>query len=397
MSDQIATKRKTSPTVLPCQVCKVRSCQYTCPRCYVQTCSVQCCRLHKAEQNCNGKRDHTKYVALSSMNDATILSDYQFIQNGTQHVDTGRRLWNTMIHDKDHNNNNHQNHKKRPRCNTPAEVLSDLTHEKTVHPILQRSLIEEVDDQQQQQQQRGNFDSYNRHNNRKIAFIPQTVAKMNQIHLLILPKMMERHQINHSSYQLPKTRNTTPRTTAPTHVLHWTLELCFITPVSDAAHRESDLPYSTSTILLHAVRDTITVCELLKQAVVHLKQQEQEQNRLRAKSMKGQQDINTTSPFWIKNFPSDDGDDVSITEETVHLVWLMKNIPCPAHRPTFIEVATTTVRTSTGTLNDIDKGCAKTLHEVLRHRTVIEFPTIYVMLQQDYVTAPLCTSFPCIE
>ena len=57
-----------------CEICKEVLAIYRCPRCEIRTCSLKCVKKHKAERECNGKRDKTKYVAVKEMTDYTLIN-----------------------------------------------------------------------------------------------------------------------------------------------------------------------------------------------------------------------------------------------------------------------------------------------------------------------------------
>ena len=57
-----------------CEVCAVNKAKYTCPKCEVRTCGLACVNIHKKELECDGIRDKTKFVPLSSFTDLDLLS-----------------------------------------------------------------------------------------------------------------------------------------------------------------------------------------------------------------------------------------------------------------------------------------------------------------------------------
>jgi hypothetical protein len=50
----------------PCEMCSSKAAIYKCPRCGIMTCSCECCKSHKQDTGCNGKRDRTAYVGMQS-------------------------------------------------------------------------------------------------------------------------------------------------------------------------------------------------------------------------------------------------------------------------------------------------------------------------------------------
>lgn len=67
-----------------CEVCNVNPSKYTCPRCELKTCCLKCIKIHKAELECDGKRDRTKYKALKHMTSMDFMNDYYFLEEATR-------------------------------------------------------------------------------------------------------------------------------------------------------------------------------------------------------------------------------------------------------------------------------------------------------------------------
>lgn len=59
-------------TLLTSRKRKRREAKYTCPRCGVRTCSVACCKKHKIDTKCNGKKDQTGYVSLKEYDEKAL-------------------------------------------------------------------------------------------------------------------------------------------------------------------------------------------------------------------------------------------------------------------------------------------------------------------------------------
>ena len=83
--------------ILPmCTVCLKCRAKYTCPRCGVQTCSLECCRAHKSETSCTGKRDDTGYVSVSTMNCNTLRSDMAVLKRSETASLIGKRVYSQV-------------------------------------------------------------------------------------------------------------------------------------------------------------------------------------------------------------------------------------------------------------------------------------------------------------
>ncbi|KAI8610569.1 hypothetical protein BC830DRAFT_1069722 [Chytriomyces sp. MP71] len=79
---------KTGPN--PCATCGSAS-KYTCPGCDMRSCSVGCVRTHKLATGCGGVRDKTKYVSMRAFGDATLVSDFAFLEDAARIADNAAR------------------------------------------------------------------------------------------------------------------------------------------------------------------------------------------------------------------------------------------------------------------------------------------------------------------
>ncbi|KAL9658455.1 hypothetical protein ABK040_005997 [Willaertia magna] len=79
--NSIIKKRKLESPI--CQICSQNNSKYTCPGCEIKYCSVNCYKNHIQNnlQNCNGKRDPTKFVDLTNFTTRNIKNDYNFLEN----------------------------------------------------------------------------------------------------------------------------------------------------------------------------------------------------------------------------------------------------------------------------------------------------------------------------
>jgi len=75
-----------------CEMCMTTLAKYRCPRCEIQTCGIACISAHKKRTGCNGKRNVTKYISTRQFTDKDLRSDYNFLENVRQSVDTTKRL-----------------------------------------------------------------------------------------------------------------------------------------------------------------------------------------------------------------------------------------------------------------------------------------------------------------
>jgi hypothetical protein len=63
-----------------CSICNESAAKYKCPRCSTRTCSLDCVKKHKEQAKCSGKRDRTGFIGKGQLNEASLLSDLQFLE-----------------------------------------------------------------------------------------------------------------------------------------------------------------------------------------------------------------------------------------------------------------------------------------------------------------------------
>jgi hypothetical protein len=159
-------------------------------------------------------------------------------------------------------------------------------------------------------------------------------------------------------------------------VLHWTMEICFVHDTTDnnpddttGSHSKMtntttattttklDISYAShDTIVVHSIPETISLPELLEKAIT--KRESTKRRRHSTLSSSSSSSLQNTASSILSSSTDDDT-----------YQWYLKQIPCPANHPTYIHVATTTTNQHTTT----------TLTDILRHQTILEFPTLYLM------------------
>jgi hypothetical protein len=90
----ILPEKGDAPVLAPlCQVCQIVPSKYCCPNesCAKLTCSLVCCKQHKLDSGCNGKRDRTAFKPMSSYQAKDLQSDYHLLENISLGVDRAKR------------------------------------------------------------------------------------------------------------------------------------------------------------------------------------------------------------------------------------------------------------------------------------------------------------------
>lgn len=76
-----------------CRICNVHVAKYTCPRCLLQTCSLPCSRRHKLWASCSGIRDPTVFKPMSELaTPSGIDHDYNFLHSIEHRVERSEKL-----------------------------------------------------------------------------------------------------------------------------------------------------------------------------------------------------------------------------------------------------------------------------------------------------------------
>lgn len=193
----MAAERSTQ--VVSCQECHKERAKYSCPACSQKTCSLECCKAHKIARNCSGKRNRTNYLPLAHMNDATLASDYHFLEDVLTQVDGGKRLLQQVGATK----SNAANHKK---LNHRNENDNDKQEGESVHVML-KILENKNDEEPTQKKQRTSSNN----NNKWLRLVQQ--AQERETTLMLMPPGMQRHETNTSWYQFK------------TDTIHWKVDL----------------------------------------------------------------------------------------------------------------------------------------------------------------------------
>ena len=74
-----------------CDVCGEVERRYCCPRCGAMTCSLGCCKQHKSDTGCSGRRDRTGFVGMRAFGEQELRSDFHFLEDAAVEVDRAKR------------------------------------------------------------------------------------------------------------------------------------------------------------------------------------------------------------------------------------------------------------------------------------------------------------------
>ena len=74
-----------------CEICKENDRKYKCPACSLFTCSLECCKQHKIQLNCTGKRDRVSFVRSRDYKESHLINDFHFLEDVLQTKERGKR------------------------------------------------------------------------------------------------------------------------------------------------------------------------------------------------------------------------------------------------------------------------------------------------------------------
>lgn len=169
--NEAAASEPSTSSARICEVCGKRVSKYTCPRCETKICSLDCTKTHKIQASCSGVREKTEYVPLNHYNDVAMWRDLAFLREvGDKVKDWGGALnlpSQEAINRKERQLAGNRKGKQREDNNGRSAVVHDRLKNLSKRELaLRRTLMQ------------------------------------NGIEILFLPKEMERHKANKTSYNV---------------------------------------------------------------------------------------------------------------------------------------------------------------------------------------------------
>lgn len=349
----------------PCEVCNQSTSLYRCPRCLTTTCSLQCCVEHKLKKGCNGKRNRAAYCAIENFTDSQLASDYHFLEDVLNVTQSGQRLFQSVT------KTSYTNHSKivsaHKRIKTPTNKPTDdedTAEDSSVAPI--QPLVRLAVSPPGPTMDGGNtndtspYSTSSMHSQR--SFKQQRLvqqARERGCTLLLMPTGMERQRTNTTFYS--------PKQDRITWKIEWIFH--FSQQAGIPGSRDPSTAQTSSAALLQReiicdtqVPETVILKEYLLQHVLHGKH---------AKS--------TLKPFCSAlalshSVSSDAGPtnhssqhtDKHQEEDLFPLLLFMKKIPSSSASPIYIPL-----------------DPHQTLKAALHGKTLIEFPTVDIVLPCD--------------
>jgi hypothetical protein len=370
-------------TLPPCAICNAKNAIYRCPRCHTCTCSLECCRIHKKggdskgsnnntnNKPCDGKRDRTQFCSIKGFTDSQLSSDYHFLEDVLKVSESTKRMYHGIVAGDSTSNTTSSTKRARTMIKTGGRVDLDsisTQQQQSDHPLLQakegKSIISVLangvadnDDDNINTEQAAKQS----HNNPKNGIINELLgnnkpaskpppsnsnkkrekidslirqAELKGVNLLRMPPGMERRKSNTTKFNKKK------------GIITWKVELCFHLPndtndISEsvsANEEKKSLPK-----LLKVETDVLDSSTLSEELGKHL-------------------DVhpgNSTTRSQLRQF-------TTVPRES--LLVFIKRLPCRSSSPQYYKL-----------------DPSMTLMELLKGKTIIEFPTIDVVITSDDV------------
>ena len=321
---------------IPCQMCKKQTSIYRCPACFTRTCSLNCCLKHKEDANCSGKRDRTAFVPLNKFSDSTLASDFHFLEDVLTKSEKGKRLIQDMgaIHGGPKNGG--QKRKRNEQISEEKGTGDDDTI-RDIHPLSKLLKVNpndtSIDSNGTNNVSMMSSGLQHSKNNQRLV----DMAKDRNIQLLLMPPGMQRHKNNKSTkYDTKKA------------LIFWKIEFTF----HIFTMTEGKEVHSTATIVLNRIPEDQS---LMKHFKVEFEKQ-----------------LYHSAQSETRNIISQFRKSKDLTSLHENVLYLMKKIPSPSGCAKYSRV-------------DINSS----LKEILHGMTVIEFPTIDVILNDNANRFPL--------
>ena len=306
-----------------CAMCSVQPFKYTCPGCSVLTCSLACCKQHKANTGCDGRRDKTKFVAKTELDEQTLINDYRFLEEQARLVDVHQR--------------------------TPLDFITNPSL--ASHP------------QQQQQQEHGPYEH-----------LRKFVYKQFNTQLHLMPAASTRRKTNKTRFN--RTTNT----------VSWSLELVFdLSPTQQQQQETNTKAASSNNLFRYSTKSLLfsSKCTLREALVRFFGATSKKKLFELDTSVVGVVDEKQLVAF-AKKFRQPFDEQQQEQQESKHIGTLMTDLHV------LFEVVDERVSKRFFVEFELDD----TIEKCLCNRSLIEFPTLFVVKTDDLVNYNLTSTRP---
>jgi len=349
---------------IPCDICKIKDSIYRCPACFTRTCSLLCCKEHKKQQNCNGRRDKTAFVPLNKFSNSTLASDFHFLEDVLARSDRGKRLIKELGFGKQQAHGT-----KRRRGGDSADNI-----ESSLHPLSQLALkgdeeisgaglnfshdmINNHDHANEAKKIKGvealvqlpskvnkglpNNGTLSQYPKHKQRLVQKAAVKERNINLLLMPPGMSRHMMNKSTKYNPKI-----------DMMQWKIEIIFHN-VDSAEDGDGNvhIKKTHAMLLLEGVPEKENVFQILskefEKQISHCPQSTKRSTLI---------NFRHSTKYELKS----------------DIMAIMKKLPSNSSKPLYNKL-----------------NLRQNLKEMLNGKSVIEFPCVEIVRKEDIKHFPL--------
>jgi hypothetical protein len=375
---------KAGGSLPSCAICRAKVALYRCPRCHTRTCSLACCRAHKgggrggggSNRNgdvgiaiaCDGRRDRAQFTPLGGFTDSILASDYHFLEDVLKVTEGSKRLYRGIVASGDSSaptTTPAGASRKRPRGPERTRLDSICSSEPPAHPLLRAregksaagvlargGADDDGSAHPEKLSRQGEHGIIGRllANEPAAAPMPSPGEKLDPLvrqaelrgtTLLRMPSGMQRRQSN------------TTRFNRKTGTISWKIELCFHTPKRMLDEHGGSPSHS-------AAQDGYALPKFLRV------EGELSESSTLSEELGKHLDVhphNTITRSRLRSFANAPRDS---------LVLLMRHLHCSSAAPRY---------------HKLDPNAP--LSESLKGKTIIEFPTVDLVMDEDKGCYPL--------
>jgi hypothetical protein len=326
---------------LMCNVCGDRERLYKCPRCGVFSCSLACCKRHKVEKSCNGRRDRSAFVPMSGFGDANLRNDYHFLEDLLQTKESAKRTLTLScggLPQSGGAGGKRRNHGGNKRQRSDSEVVAGL-EEGGGGTAVTLTLLPG-------QQTKQVLDA---HTQGVRNFVEAAAGAGRGTRVIVMSPGMTKRRANTSHYR------------SKVDEIVWKVHAVFVV-MRDGA---PPLPFDPAALL----RPELETTSESAVSIFTLPEDSSGQSQLVGMSLRGvseQQTLLTVLEGLLGPQPTNSLQRHSLRslrQASSHIVCFIRSIPSPAAQPVFCE---------------LDVGL--TIRQALANRTVVEYPTFVFAL-----------------
>jgi len=342
-----AEELQTVPANLLCEICCLSRRQYKCPRCSVFSCSLECCKRHKVERACDGRRDRTSYVSIQTFSNTTLRNDYHFLEDVLQTKDSAKRtlafncggLPSAADRKRQHRGGG-KHHGKRQR-GAGGDGEDDVDGSATCGGGGESILLPGQRPQQQ-------LDS---HTQGVRNFVKGAASSGRNTQVIVLPQGMSRRKANTSQYR------------GKNDEVLWRVHAVFVVFPPEARGHSGAVAVFDPSLLLRPELEPVSAEGIATNAL--LEQDTSGQSLLAGMALGLVHEKETLQTVLLRLLDPAPGNSAqrntlrNARQDHDSLICLVQSIPSPASRPVFVEVS-----------------LEGTLRDALAGKTVIEYPTL---------------------